>query len=69
MKTTVLDKIADMYVPNKRHKYLHVNAKDAWISVISDLISYRFIYPNKTNIVLLAKNWELLLFKHYSQLN
>lgn len=69
MKTSVLDKIADMYVPDKNHKYLHVNTRDAWVNVITNLIYDGFIYPNKTNIVVLAKNWELLLYKHYSQLN
>ena len=64
-----LDKFADLSIPDYVHPLLHVNCKQAWIKKVKSLIRRREIKANMKTLYVLAKNWEVLLFNHYSKLN
>ena len=64
-----LDKLAEKFVPSGVHDFYHVDSRAEWIRIVSNLIGSGLIKPTQSNMVLLATNWEILLYKRLSSLN
>jgi hypothetical protein len=64
-----IDKLAELTVPNKAHPLLHVNCQTAWTNAVTDLIKKKSIKVDYKSLMSLAKNWEYVLYKTYSNLN
>lgn len=64
-----LDKIAEAKIPSGKHKYLHVNSREAWVDVVVSLYEKGLIEINPNVVQKLLNRWESLLYNKYSQLN
>lgn len=64
-----IDKLAELTVPDKVHPLLHVNCQTAWTNAVIDLIKTKSIKADYQSLMSLAKNWEYVLYKTYSNLN
>lgn len=60
---------AAQYVPDRRHKILHVNTYDAWVSLIVDMVDKGLLRPKMPVLLKCARHWEELLTFKYSRLN
>ena len=65
----LLDSLAVSYIPEGRHKYLHVDSREVWVDIMSGLIKKGFIQPKKPMLAKCAKNWEFMLITKLSILN
>lgn len=65
----IVNTVAKQYVPNKKHPYLHVNSREAWIDLVVELINKGSMKPKLSVILKFALNWELLLTAKYIHLN
>ena len=64
-----IDYLATLAIPNVKHPVLHVNCRHAWVRRVAKLIKNKQIKPTSKNLVVLAHNWETLLFYYYSTQN
>ena len=69
MLIDALDIVAEKYIPEGKHKYLHVDSREAWVEVVVYLLDNKLVNQDMTSIKALAINWETLLVKRYSALN
>jgi len=70
MKTYIaLDELAKKSIPEGVHQLLRINSREAWVSIVIDLIIKDKVEPTASNIKSLLKNWESLLITKYSGLN
>lgn len=66
----VLDEIAEkVHIPNKKHKYLHVKPREAWVEIMVKLIESGYFKGSYKEIKIMAENWETLLYNRFSSLN
>ena len=65
----VLDTFAGRYIPEGRHKLLHVNSREAWVDLMVDLLEKELIPVKATTIKNCAVHWEILLTHRLSLLN
>lgn len=65
----ILDALAVRYIPEGKHKYLHVNSREVWIDVMVRLIEKGFIKSKVSVLAKCAKNWEFMLTTKLSILN
>lgn len=65
----VLDEVADQCIPNRIHTVLHVNPREAWIDMMTQIIDQGLIKVSYDNLYEYASNWEEMLFYRYSKLN
>lgn len=68
-KYELLNSLAERYIPEGVHKYLHVDSREMWISIMAGLIEKGFIKPKVSVIAKCAINWEVLLTIKLSTLN
>lgn len=64
-----LDKIAEEYIPNETHPYLHVHCQHAWVDIMFMLIDLKQVRASNNNLHILAVNWEDILYRRYAPLN
>jgi hypothetical protein len=64
-----LDQVAEEYIPNEIHPYLHVQCRQAWVDIMFMMIDYKHFKPNEYNIHTLAEHWEDVLYRRYAPLN
>ena len=58
----VLDEIAEtVHIPNKKHKYLHVKPKEAWVELMVSLIESGHVTNSYAILKFMAENWEEVL--------
>lgn len=62
----VLESLAERYIPEGRHKLLHVNSREVWIDLMSDLLETKMISRKLSLITKCAVNWEALLTQKIS---
>lgn len=65
----VLDLLAEKYIPKGRHKYLHVDSRDAWISLMCSMLERGSIRFKISTLAKCAIYWEDLLVHKLSMLN
>lgn len=68
-KYELLNSLAERYIPEGVHKYLHVDSREMWISIMAGLIEKGFIKPKVSVIAKCAINWEFMLVTKLSILN
>ncbi len=62
----VLESLAERYIPEGKHKLLHVNSREVWIDLMSDLLETKMIGRKLSLITKCAVNWEALLTQKIS---
>jgi len=62
----VLENLAERYIPEGKHKLLHVNSREVWIDLMSDLLETKLIGRKLSLITKCAINWEALLTQKLS---
>lgn len=65
----ILDTLAVRYIPEGRHKYLHVDSRDAWISLMCSMLERGSIRFKISTLAKCAIYWEDLLVHKLSMLN
>ena len=65
----VLDNLAEKFIPEGRHKYLHVNSRELWIDLMVTLLENNAIEKKLSIITKCAVNWELILIEKLSMQN
>ena len=64
-----IETLADRYVPSSRHRWLHVNSREAWIDMMVLLLETKSVKPKLSLITKCAINWEDLLYKRACMYN
>jgi hypothetical protein len=64
-----LDRLAERFIPEGRHKLLHVNSRELWIELMVSLIENEAIDKKLSIITKCAVNWEYLLVQKLSTQN
>jgi len=62
----VLDTLAERYIPEGKHKMLHVNSREAWVDLMSELIDSGAMRRKLSILTKCAISWELLLVQKLS---
>jgi hypothetical protein len=65
----IIQSVADQYVPDKHHPGLHVNSRDMWVKLMTDMVTKGFVKPKMVVLLKCARNWETLLTLKLSRLN
>ena len=67
-KTTYdfLEALADEYIPEGKHKLLHIDSRKAWLLMMRNLLKGGFVQKKFTTLKKCAINWEALLAQKYS---
>ena len=65
----ILDTLATNYIPKGRHKYLHVDRREAWKKLMEGMLEKGFIHFKMAILVRYAKNWEVVITTRISFLN
>jgi hypothetical protein len=65
----ILDNLATTYIPEGRHRLLHVNSREAWIKLMVDLLETRSVNFKMATLVKYARNWSVVLESRLSLLN
>lgn len=66
---SVITAMAAKFVPDEQHAMLHVNAYDAWVELVVNMVDRGLIKPKPAVLMKFARNWEELLTLKYSRLN
>lgn len=61
-----LENLAERHIPEGKHKFLHVNSREAWIDLMVGLLETRMIGRKLSILTKCAINWELLLMQRIS---
>lgn len=61
-----LEGLAERYIPEGKHKLLHVNSRNTWIELMEDLLERRTISCKLSILTKCAIGWELLLIQKIS---
>ena len=64
-----LDLLAEKFIPEGRHKYLHVNSRELWIDLMVTLLEHGAIEQKLSIITKCAVNWEVILTEKLSMQN
>jgi hypothetical protein len=64
-----IDELADRYIPEGKHKILHVNSREAWKEIMFLLIEKDAIPRKASYFARCAISWEALLIQRLSPLN
>ena len=64
-----LDLLAEKFIPEGRHKYLHVNSRELWIDLMVTLLENNAIEKKLSIITKCSVNWELILIEKLSMQN
>ena len=68
-KYEILDSLAVRYIPEGRHKCLHVNSRELWVDIMTGLIEKGFVKLKMPVLAKCAINWEFMLVTKLSILN
>jgi hypothetical protein len=72
IKSTIYDALTDLsekYIPEGKHPLLHINSREKWKQLMSDLIERNSIPKKVSFLTKCAINWEALLSQRQSILN
>ena len=61
-----LDVLAEQYIPEGKHKLLHIDSRKAWLTMMTNLIDGGFVSKKLTLLKRCAINWEAMLAQKYS---
>jgi hypothetical protein len=64
-----LDVLAEQYIPEGKHKLLHIDSRKAWLTMMTNLIEGGFVGKKLTLLKKCAINWEAMLAQKYSLQN
>ena len=64
-----LDSLAEKYIPEGRHKELHVNSREMWVELVAGLIEKGYLTAKLSVLKKCAVHWETLLVQKLSILN
>jgi hypothetical protein len=62
----VLENLAEEYIPEGKHKLLHINSRAAWLTMMKNLLRGGFVDKKYLILKKCAINWEALLAQKYS---
>lgn len=62
----VLDSLAERYIPEGKHKMLHVDSREAWVNLMTELLETGAIRKRLSILTKCAASWELLLIQKLS---
>lgn len=65
----IIDSLAERYIPAGKHKFLHVDSREAWKDLMIVLIENKVIGKKLSTITKLAINWEELLTRKIAMYN
>ena len=65
----ILDSLASRYIPEGKHPHLHINSREAWVSMMAGLLERGYIRFKMALLVKYAKNWNVVLQTRFSLLN
>lgn len=61
-----LEELAEKYIPEGRHKLLHVESREVWLNIMVDLIHKNVIGKKLSIFKKCAVNWEIVLIQRIS---
>jgi hypothetical protein len=61
-----LEDLAEKYIPEGVHDYLHVNSREAWTNLMIELIEAGRLSKRLSFLAKCAINWEALLIQKIS---
>lgn len=61
-----LEALAVEYIPEGKHELLHIDAREAWLLMMKNLLRGGFVQKKFTTLKKCAINWEALLAQKYS---
>ena len=64
-----LDVLAEQYIPEGKHKLLHINSRQAWIKLMTNLVEGGMVVKKLSLLKNCAEKWEVLLAQKYSMQN
>ena len=62
----VLDTLAERHIPEGKHKMLHVNSREAWVDLMTELLETGAMRKKLSILTKCAISWELLLVQKLS---
>jgi hypothetical protein len=62
----VLDTLAERHIPEGKHKLLHVNSREAWVDLMTELLETGAMKKKLSILTKCAASWELLLVQKLS---
>jgi hypothetical protein len=65
----IIDSLAERYIPAGKHKFLHVDSREAWKDLMIVMIENKVIGKKLSTITKLAINWEELLTRKIAMYN
>ncbi len=65
----LLDTLAERYIPAGKHKYLHVDSREAWLDLMTDMVERDLVKTRLSTLTKCAMHWETLLVHKLSILN
>lgn len=65
----VLDSLAERYIPEGKHRILHVDSRQAWVILMTELLETGAIRSKLSFLAKCAINWESLLVHKLSSQN
>ena len=64
-----IEGLAERYIPDSKHRWLHVNSRETWNDMMVVLIETSSIKPKLSIITKCAINWEDILYKRACMYN
>ena len=68
-KYELLNSLAERFIPEGVHKYLHVDSRELWVDIMTGLIEKGFVKLKMPVLAKCAINWEFMLVTKLSILN
>ena len=65
----IIDSLAEKHIPAGKHKFLHVDSREAWKDLVIVMIESKIIGKKLSIITKLAINWEELLTRKIAMYN
>ena len=62
----ILDSLAERYIPQGKHKILHVNSRELWVDLMVSLVERDLISAKLSTFTKYAANWETILIHKLS---
>jgi len=62
----VLESLAERYIPEGRHKLLHVESREMWLDIMIGLLEKGLIGKKLSILTKCAIGWEILLIQKIS---
>lgn len=61
-----LEELAERYIPEGKHKLLHVDSREVWLKIMINLVKKGVIGKKLSVFTKCAVNWEILLIQRIS---